>query len=73
MARNGCISSFMSKFYFKTEYMYVKSISRKYMSIERWCALHLFGKVRVERGVSEKVSAVGFYLGSGLFGSCNSN
>ena len=25
------------------------------------------------RGVSEKVSAVGFCLGSGLFGSCNSN
>ena len=25
------------------------------------------------RGVSEKVSAVGFCLGSGLFGSCNSD
>ena len=25
------------------------------------------------RGVSEKVSAVGFCLGGGLFGSCNSN
>ena len=25
------------------------------------------------RGVSEKVSAVSFFLGSGLFGSCNSN
>ena len=25
------------------------------------------------RGVSEKVSAVGFCLGSGLFDSCNSN
>ena len=25
------------------------------------------------RGVSEKVSADGFCLGSGLFGSCNSN
>ena len=25
------------------------------------------------RGVSEKVWAVGFWLGSGLFGSCNSD
>ena len=29
--------------------------------------------VQQGRGVSEKVLAVGFCLGSGLFGSCNSN
>ena len=30
-------------------------------------------KFKAGRGVSEKVLAVGFCLGSGLFGSCNSN
>ena len=30
-------------------------------------------EVGAGKGVSEKVLAVGFCLGSGLFGSCNSN
>ena len=34
---------------------------------------HHLGKFEPGRGVSEKVLAVGFCLGSGLFGSCNSD
>ena len=34
---------------------------------------NLFGLFVTGKGVSEKVLAVGFCLGSGLFGSCNSD
>ena len=41
-----------------------------FWSLQRVCNLYRAG---TGRGVSEKVSAVGFYLGSGFFGICNSD
>ena len=56
--------------YLPTFEMEKKASSSKILIGNEICFLckHVAG-----RGASEKVSAVGFCLGSGLFGSCNSD
>ena len=43
------------------------------VSFYAWFILRILCHLRTGRGVSKKFLAVGFCLGSGLFGSCNSD
>ena len=53
----------------------LESLTVDHATITIFCAkpFYLFNGALPGRGVTEKVSAVGFCLGSGLFGSCKSD
>ena len=52
---------------------FAQMIHRKKLYKVHYILLHFFIMYGSGRGVSEKVSVVGFCLGSGLCGSCNSD
>ena len=57
---------FVKRVYIRFQVKHAKSNTIRMGSVR-------FAMYTTGRGVSEKVPAVGFYQGSGLFGSCNSN